>query len=437
MRQNVANCFADAIGPGGLEQAAFDDMLARTAPALEWLRAAAHDRALPHLALPFAQDDLAPIEELAARLRRDCADIVVCGTGGSSLGGQALAQVAGWHAPASCSLAADGPRLHFCDNLDADGYARLLAGLDLARSHFLVISKSGTTPETLAQAIAALSACDAAGLADAVPAAFTILTEDVAGRTGGLKALAAARGLPHLDHPPDLGGRYSALSAVGLLPALLAGLDARAVRAGAAGVVSELLAAADPARCPPAVGAAVNVALAETRGVGIPVLMAYSDRLERFTRWFVQLWAESLGKAGKGTTPLAALGPVDQHSQLQLFLDGPWDKLFTLVVTRVEGRGVRLDATLAGAAGADYLAGRHVGDLVAAMQQATATTLARAGRPVRTFDIESVDAGSVGALMMHFMIETIIAAHLLGVDPFDQPAVEGGKALARDYLAAL
>lgn len=436
MRQIIDNCFEEAIGPGGLSRAAFDETLARAAPAVERLARAAREDSLPHLALPFQRDDLGAMEALATRLRTTFADIVICGTGGSSLGGQALAQVAGWHAPIACSLDSEAPRLHFCDNLDGEGFARLLARLDLARSHFVLVSKSGNTAETLSQAVAALAAFDAAGLGKVVANGFTVLTQRSDGRNG-LAALAAARGIPRLDHLLDLGGRYSALSNVGLLPALIAGLDAASVRAGAAEVVRALTEAAGPGDCDPAIGAALNVAFAETRGVAITVLMAYSDRLERFSRWFAQLWAESLGKDGKGTTPLAAIGPVDQHSQLQLFLGGPWDKLFTIVMAQPEREGPRLDTDLAGQADAAYLAGRHMGDVVAAMQHATATTLAKAGRPVRTFRLESVDAGAIGRLMMHFMLETIIAADLVGVDPFDQPEVESGKALARDYLAGL
>ena len=164
-------------------------------------------------------------------------------------------------------------------------------------------------------------------------------------------------------------------------------------------------------------------------------MMAYADRLERFTRWYVQLWAESLGKDGKGTTPVAALGPVDQHSQLQLFIAGPRDKLFTVVTVGAAGEGPRMDAELAALAGEPDFAGKTIGDLVAAQGRATAETLAKNGCPVRTIHIERLDEASLGELLMHFMLETIIAARLLGVDPFDQPAVEEGKVLAKRYLA--
>jgi glucose-6-phosphate isomerase len=187
---------------------------------------------------------------------------------------------------------------------------------------------------------------------------------------------------------------------------------------------------------PAAVGAALAVAIAETKAKHISVLMAYADRLERFTRWYVQLWAESLGKDGKGTTPLAALGPVDQHSQLQLFIAGPRDKLFTVITVDAAGRGPRIAADLAQACGEPGFAGKTIGDLVAAQGRATAETLARNGCPVRTMHLDRLDEASLGELLMHFMLETIIAARLLGVDAFDQPAVEEGKVLAKQYLAA-
>jgi glucose-6-phosphate isomerase len=165
------------------------------------------------------------------------------------------------------------------------------------------------------------------------------------------------------------------------------------------------------------------------------VMLAYADRLERFTRWYVQLWAESLGKDGKGTTPIAALGPVDQHSQLQLYLAGPRDKLFTVVTVGAAGRGPRIADDLARLAGEPDFAGKTIGDLVAAQGRATIETLAKNGCPVRSIHIDTLDEASIGELLMHFMLETIIAAHLLGVDPFDQPAVEEGKVLAKKYLA--
>jgi glucose-6-phosphate isomerase len=163
--------------------------------------------------------------------------------------------------------------------------------------------------------------------------------------------------------------------------------------------------------------------------------MAYADRLERLTRWWVQLWAESLGKDGKGSQPVAAIGPVDQHSQLQLYLAGPNDKAFTVLTVGSAGHGPLMEPGLAARAGEPGFAGKRIGDLVAAQGRATADTLARNGRPTRRMHIERLDARAMGELAMHFMLETILTGYALGVDPFDQPAVEESKVLAKRYLA--
>jgi glucose-6-phosphate isomerase len=189
---------------------------------------------------------------------------------------------------------------------------------------------------------------------------------------------------------------------------------------------------------PAAVGAATSIGLAKDLGVTNTVLMPYSDRLERFGAWYVQLWAESLGKSGQGTTPIASLGPVDQHSQLQLFMDGPPAHFMTVLRitgTLSEDSGLTIPPALAAEACAPYLSARTVGDLVQAQQKAIVDAFAEARRPTRTIDVEHLDERSLGALMMHFMIETILAADLLNVDPFDQPAVELSKRLTRQYLA--
>jgi glucose-6-phosphate isomerase len=285
------------------------------------------------------------------------------------------------------------------------------------------------------QSAAVLAALKKAGLEKRIGELVLGLSEPVAGgKRNGLRDLLSPFGVPFLEHDTGVGGRFSVLTNVGLLPAAMLGLDIAAVRAGAAAALAPILDSSPAEAVPSAVGAALSVALAE-RGKRIAVVMAYADKLERFTRWYVQLWAESLGKDGKGTTPIGALGPVDQHSQLQLFIAGPRDKLFTIVTTGVAGRGPRIEADLAKICGEPDFAGKTIGDLVAAQGRATAETLAKNGCPVRTMHLEKLDEASLGELLMHFMLETIIAAHLLGVDAFDQPAVEEGKVLAKKYLA--
>src|SRR4051812_3690868 len=430
--QNIDSARAETIGVNGISKVTLDEALRRCAPALDGVRKAHADNTLPLLRLPEKTSDLDEIKQAAARLRAGASDIVLLGTGGSSLGGQTLAQLAGI-AVRGVEAFLPAPRMHFMDNLDPATYGALLDKLPLATTRFIAISKSGGTGETLMQTAAAISAVKAAGLEARIGELFFGVSERTKpGQKNGLRELLGAS-VPVLEHDPGIGGRYSGLSNVGLLPAAILGLDIKALRAGAAMALAPVLAKKPAAEVPAALGAALNVAAADS-GKNIAVLMAYADRLERFTRWYVQLWAESLGKDGKGTTPLGASGPVDQHSQLQLFIAGPRDKLFTVITTSTKGQGPSFDPALAKLSGEPDLGAKTIGDLVAAQGRATADTLAKNGCPVRTMHVERLNEESLGALMMHFFLETIIAARMIGVDAFDQPAVEEGKVLAKQYL---
>src|SRR5262249_36097312 len=154
-------------------------------------------------------------------------------------------------------------------------------------------------------------------------------------------------GIPMLEHHTGIGGRFSCLTNVGLIPAMARGLDARAIRAGAKSVIDSLMAVKSPTDFAPAVGAATAVAPSKAKDISTLVMMPYADRLGRLSAWFVQLWAESLGKGGEGTTPVGALGPLDQHSQLQLFMDGPRDHYLTILRVATEGVGPKIDPELA------------------------------------------------------------------------------------------
>ena len=432
--QSIESAREEHIGSHGISAPALDAALARAEGALNWLRARHADRSLPLLRLPETRSDLENIRDTARQLADRATDVVILGTGGSSLGGQTLAQLAGYAVSGIGALGAT-PRLHFIDNLDPHTFAELLAKLPHATSRFVAISKSGGTAETLMQTIAVLSTLRDAGLQTRIPDIFLGITEPATpGKANGLRDLLGKYHVPMLNHDAGVGGRYSVLTNVGLLPAAMLGLDVAAVRAGAGLALAPVLAKKPAAQVPAAVSAALSVALAEDKGKSISVMMAYCDRLQRFTHWYVQLWAESLGKNSKGTTPLAALGPVDQHSQLQLFIAGPRDKQFTIITVDGAKRGPRIDGELAKLAGEPGFGGKTIGDLVGAEGRATAETLAGNGCPVRAIHLARLDEEALGELMMHFMLETMIAAHLLGVDPFDQPAVEEGKVLAKKYL---
>ncbi|MDX2289096.1 MAG: glucose-6-phosphate isomerase [Hyphomicrobiaceae bacterium] len=436
-RLDIEGCLEACIGSHGLGPTRLAHYLTRLEAEVEKLKDNARTGRLPLLTIVRETQDIAEARAALDRLADGARLIVFFGTGGSSLGGETLAQLAGWNIPGAGDAGKrHRPRTRFYANLDGATLTGALDSLDLAATRFVVTSKSGGTAETLAQAIAALSAVKSAGLADAIPRMFLGITEeDKPGKPNGLRRLFAAHAIPILAHHEGIGGRFSCLTNVGLIPGMARGLDAAEVRAGAAAVVDCLLAAKRPRDLPAALGAAVAIGLARDKKVGTSVMMPYADRLGRLAHWYVQLWAESLGKSGQGTTPIAAMGPLDQHSQLQLYMDGPRDHMLTVLRVPTAGLGPLIDPALAELSGAGYLAGRHVGDIVDAQSHALPQALARAGRPVRTLDLARLDAYTMGAVMMHFMMETILAGRLIGIDPFDQPAVELAKVLTRERLA--
>lgn len=424
---DLRHAFPAQTGQHALTPDAFAAMRAALEPHLTALRESARAGGQPLYEIARRRDDLDAAREVVRHLLNNTSDLCILGTGGSSLGAQAVAQLKGWRTPGVGDRIGD-VRLHFFDNLDGATWSGALARLDLKTTRFLVVSKSGGTGETLMQALSAAEALSAAGGGKYLKHHFAVLTEPT---DNPARRFAMEIGAPTLDHPLDIGGRYAVLSLVGMLPALLFGLDPARIRAGAEAVWNEILTGESAV----ADGAALAIAAAEA-GYGELVLMPYGDRFERFGAWWRQLWAESVGKEGKGQAASAALGPVDQHSQLQLYLDGPNVRAFTVLSAAPEASGPRPDAAFAERIGAGYLGGHALGDLVAAQTRATAETLARRGRPVRVMKVDRLDEYALGGLFMHFMLETILAARLMGVDPLDQPAVEEGKRLARAYLAA-
>ncbi|MGI9413383.1 MAG: glucose-6-phosphate isomerase, partial [Hyphomicrobiales bacterium] len=353
--QDISGCLSDGGTGAQVSREKFEAALAATAPALDRITAAHQDGSLPLLRLPEKRDDLEACRQAADALMRGARDIVIFGTGGSSLGAQSLAQLAGWRIGGPYRDEG-APRFHFFDNLDPRTMERLLRDLDLKTARFFVVSKSGNTPETVIQMICVLEALKAAGLDWNAEHHFLALSEPGDPAKNAVRRLSELHGIPVMEHDPDVGGRFAVLSNVGLVPAIMFGLDPLAIRAGAGEQLAPILSGAAPDQCAAAIGAAVQYALHEHAGVSACVLMPYSDRLGLFTKWFVQLWAESLGKNGRGFTAVAANGPVDQHSQLQLYLDGAPQHLITVVRENCVGRGPRVAPDLAKLAGADYLA---------------------------------------------------------------------------------
>ena len=362
-------------------------------------------------------------------------DVVILGIGGSALGPIALRTAlrpSAWNMLSSGSR--DGlPRLQVLDNVDPETISALLERLDLSRTLFIVTSKSGGTAETMSQFLIVHQRVAEASLS---PDNHFVFVTDPA--QGALRPLAQRMKVPALDIPPSVGGRFSVLTPVGTLPAALIGIDVAELLRGASDMV---------ARCEteklaenPAGIYGMLQWLADTKyGKVINVFMPYSDPLRDFAAWFVQLWAESLGKHlpdgnSVGQTPLAALGATDQHSQVQLFMEGPKNKVVTFVAVEERGTDVSIPKAFDDVKELGYLGGHSLGELIGIEQRATAGALARRGRPNLTIHLDRVDAWHVGGLMMLLELATAYAGQLYGIDAFNQPGVELGKQFAYALL---
>ena len=389
-------------------------------------------------------EQAAPVREITAfaeGVGQAYDHVLVLGIGGSALGTKAL--LTALRRPAWNETDDEGreffPRLTVLDNVDPTTVAAALGRIDPRRVLVNVISKSGGTAETMAQYLIVR-----AWLEDALGSAahrHLVFTTDPT--RGALREIAARDGIATLSVPPEVGGRFSVLSPVGLLPAALVGVDLSALLAGAARAVMRAE-AEDLRNNPAALYAALHWAADMDLGARIDVLMPYTDRLREFGEWYRQLWAESLGKrvsrtgaeVHTGPTPILAVGATDQHSQVQLFMEGPFDKVLTFVVVEDLGDDLRIppppdDVPGVGPLPADlaYLSGHSLGGLLRAEYEATATALARMGRMSCTLRLPRLDADTFGEAVMFFQIATGYAGVFYGVDPFDQPGVELGKKL--------
>ena len=251
----------------------------------------------------------------------------------------------------------------------------------------------------------------------------TIATTDP--EEGFLKQIADREDLKVLPIPPDVGGRFSVLTPVGLLPAAVTGLDVDALLAGAAQCVDEVNERG--AEHPAVVGAAMHYLMDTARGRNVRVMMTYADALERLAAWFVQLWAESLGKDGKGSTPHGAVGTTDQHSQVQLYMQGPQDKVIEIVEVEVHPRDLEIPGAYEDLEGVGYLGGHTMAELLNVECDATRRALTEAGRPNCTIKLGEPNEENLGFLLQALEVQTAIAGILYGVNAFDQPGVEAGK----------
>jgi len=372
--------------------------------------------------------DLAFIERLGRDAARSFKQTVVFGIGGSSLGGEMLSRTLGHRSPRN--------RVHFYDNVDPNTFDEV-NDIKWNETLCLVISKSGNTAETLSQFLTVLPRMERYLGEEGVREHTIIITEDT---EGALYKIAQQLGIDVVPHP-SVGGRFSVLSVVGLLPAYISGVDISGVLEGARAMAR---------RCekdgmldnPAFLNGGAQYLHAE-KGRDISVFMPYADNLRLVVNWYRQLWAESLGKIDaegrhRGMSPVENHGVTDQHSQLQLMLEGPDDKQVTFLADPgVRHLGRRVPMRFQELPAVAPLSGHTIGELFISELKGTRETLTRHGRPNRTITLHDRDAYAIGELIMLLEMETVVVAELMGINAFDQPAVEESKVLTRKYLADL
>ena len=419
MNVDIGNALASVADPG-ISRDALDRLDEDVARAHDRIERGRDDDEFGYASLNLPErTDAAAIQDAVEPLT-DADAILTVGIGGSALGAATVSQALG--GLDSEGESAEAAPLYVLDNVDPAHVRETLDEVPLDRTAVNVVSRSGTTAETLSNFLVVREAMEAAGVD------WTERTVVTTGEEGPLRDLADRHDMPALDVPEGVPGRFSALSAVGLVPAAIQGHDVEGLieggRAAAASLSDSLF------ESPAYAYGAVSYAL-DQRGASVSAMMPYEERLEYFAEWFAQLWAESLGKDGLGQTPARALGATDQHSQLQLYRAGPRDKMVTLVRTRERADREIPETDIDGLA---YLGGSTLGDLLDAEFEATEASLAAAGRPNVRVELDRLDAESVGELLYGMEAACIMAGELYNVETFDQPAVEWGKRAARGLL---
>jgi len=386
---------------------------------------------LPFFDLPY--QDTGNIKKLASEVRENFDNFLLIGIGGSALGPIAIQQAL--HPPFYNFLEERKekglPAMYFLDNIDPDETYYTLKMLDLQKTAIAVITKSGSTAETMATFLILKDALKKAGGID--PSQIIAITDPA---TGILRKIALREGYHILEIPPGVGGRFSVLTPVGLFSAAVSGIDIDEMLAGAA-TMDKRCSNPDVWQNPAYMKALLEYMFHIRQGRNITIMMAYSEALGSLVEWFAQLWAESLGKkysldgnvVYNGQTPVKAIGATDQHSQLQLYMEGPHDKTITFL--RIENFHTRIPipSDYEDLEGVHYLGGHTLNELIHAEQRATEIALAKAGRPNCRIDIPELTPYTLGQLFYMFEVQTAFAGGLYKVNAFDQPGVEESKRL--------
>ena len=432
------NAVQAAVGDEGLSAA--DVQIEPASAAVESFRRRVRSGEIGFPDLPQDAATARAVAEFAGDLRPKIDDVLVVGIGGSALGAYALDMAMRGPHPVQTSAVrkASGkrkkarPRLVTLDNVDPGFIAAALERLDPRRTAVCVVAKSGSTAETLATFLIVRRWMTEA-LGKRARAQIIAITD---AKKGDLLAIAKEEKYPLFFIPANVGGRFSVLTPVGLVPAALLGLDVRRLLRGAADATRRSW-SPKLAGNPALQSAVVHHALDTRKKKSIEVVFAYSSYLWAAALWYRQLWAESLGKrvnrSGEvvetGQTPVAALGVTDQHSQLQLYMEGPRDKMVTFWAVEKPRAEVRIPKDFTRYDSCGYLGGKKLSVLFDAERRATEAALTKAGRPNCRWTLPQVDEYTIGAFFQMLEFQTAFAGELYGVDAFDQPGVELGKKL--------
>jgi glucose-6-phosphate isomerase len=433
---DTANFYMEGVGREGISRTELTAQAGEITQAQQRVQAGSQAGLdAEYAALNLAHEipaQLPQIQAMASELRRH-RDVVVIGIGGSSLGAKALQQAVAPQPPL-----AGTPHLHFVENIDPHFLQRLLTSLEAESTAVLCISKSGGTIETVVQYLILRDWLTRRLGKNIARRHQWIITDP---ENGWLRELAIREDLPSLPVPPQVGGRYSVLSAVGLVPLAVLGVDIEVLLRGAVENAARCM-TSDVAANPALEIAALCVLLDTRRGKRTAVMMPYVNRLQLFVDWYCQLWAESLGKWDRarpgstpaGTLPVRAMGAVDQHSQLQMYLESRHDKFFTFIELESHEYDLPIVLDDFDAPHFPFLKDRSMAEVIDAEFRATRQVITDAGHPNMTIRLPVLNAHVLGQLIDLYQRATIYAGLLYGINPLDQPSVEIGKRLAIDYL---
>jgi glucose-6-phosphate isomerase len=385
--------------------------------------------------LPYQEETVDLINQTADKISKSFENFVLLGIGGSALGPIAIhtALLSDFYNFFPLEKRQYRPRIFFLDNIDPDRIETLLDFLDdkLNGTIFNVVTKSGGTAETLANFLVFRERLRRRLGKNRVSDHFLVTTDP---ESGTLRQIALEEGYQIVTIPKGVGGRFSVFTPVGLLPSAVSGIDIHSLLAGAR-EMDQLCQNEDMWQNPAYLKGALDYVADMSAGKKIQVIIPYSNRLRDVADWFRQLWAESLGKRynleGKeiyaGTTPVKALGVTDQHSQLQLYLEGPNDKVITFLSVEEHAHQTQIPQDFADKEGISYLGGHSINELFEAERLATQFALLKAGRMTSTITLSRISPYTLGQLFYFFEMETTFVGFLYGINPFDQPGVEEGK----------